>query len=180
MRDPPGTLDLRTYVHDIPDYPKPGIVFRDLTPLFLAPEALEHAIALLAAWASDREVDYVVAAEARGFVLGGAIAARIGAGFIPARKPGRLPREAISVEYALEYGVDALEVHRDALSGGARVLVHDDLIATGGTAEALCRLVETAGAEVAGCAFVIELAFLGGREKLGGRAVSSLVTYDSD
>ena len=180
MPDPPGTLDLRSYIHDIPDHPKPGVVFRDLTPLFLDPEALEHAIALLAAWASDRDVDYVVAAEARGFVLGGAIAARIGAGFIPARKPGRLPREAISVEYALEYGVDALEVHRDALSGGARVLVHDDLIATGGTAEALCRLVETAGAEVAGCAFVIELAFLGGREKLGGRAVHSLVTYDSD
>ena len=180
MPDPPGTLDLRSYIHDIPDHPKPGIVFRDLTPLFLDPDALEHAIALLAAWASDRDVDYVVAAEARGFVLGGAIAARIGAGFIPARKPGRLPREAISVEYALEYGVDALEVHRDALSGGARVLVHDDLIATGGTAEALCRLVETAGAEVAGCAFVIELAFLGGREKLGGRAVHSLVTYDSD
>ena len=180
MPDPPGTLDLRSYIHDIPDHPKPGVVFRDLTPLFLDPEALEHAIALLAAWASDRDVNYVVAAEARGFVLGGAIAARIGAGFIPARKPGRLPREAISVEYALEYGVDALEVHRDALSGGARVLVHDDLIATGGTAEALCRLVETAGAEVAGCAFVIELAFLGGRERLGGRAVHSLVTYDSD
>ena len=180
MPDPPGTLDLRSYIHDIPDHPKPGIVFRDLTPLFLDPQALEHAIALLAAWASDRDVDYVVAAEARGFVLGGAIAARIGAGFIPARKPGRLPREAISVEYALEYGVDALEVHRDALSGGRRVLVHDDLIATGGTAAALCRLVETAGAEVAGCAFVIELAFLGGRERLGGRAVHSLVTYDSD
>jgi len=178
--DPPGTLDLRSYIHDIPDYPKPGIVFRDLTPLFLDPEALEHAIALLAAWASDREVDYVVAAEARGFVLGGAIAARIGAGFIPARKPGRLPREAISVEYALEYGVDALEVHRDALSGGVRVLVHDDLIATGGTAEALCQLVETAGAEVAGCAFLVELAFLGGREKLDGREVHSLVTYDAE
>ncbi len=180
MPEPAGTLDLREYIRDIPDYPKPGIVFRDITPLFLDPSALEHAIALLAAWASDREVDYVVAAEARGFVLGGAIAARIGAGFIPARKPGRLPREAISVEYALEYGVDALEVHHDALSGGARVLVHDDLIATGGTAEALCRLVETAGAEVAGCAFLVELAFLRGREKLGGREVHSLVTYDSE
>jgi adenine phosphoribosyltransferase len=178
--DPPGTLDLRRYIHDIRDYPKPGIVFRDVTPLFLDPEALEHAIGLLAAWASDRNVDYVVAAEARGFVLGGALAARLGVGFIPARKPGRLPREAISVEYALEYGVDALEVHRDALFGGARVLVHDDLIATGGTAEALCRLVETAGAEVAGCAFLVELAFLGGRERLDGREVHSLVTYDSE
>src|SRR2546430_13315623 len=140
----PGTLDLRDYIRDIPDYPRAGIVFRDVTPLFLDAEALEHAVALLALWASERDVDYVVAAEARGFVLGGAIAARIGAGFIPARKPGRLPREAISVEYALEYGVDALEVHRDALSGGARGLVHDDLIATGGTAEAPCRLVGAA------------------------------------
>jgi adenine phosphoribosyltransferase len=178
--DAAGTLDLRRYIHDIPDYPKPGIVFRDVTPLFLDGAALEHAIALLAAWASEREVDYVVAAEARGFVLGGAVAARLGAGFVPARKPGKLPREAISVEYALEYGVDALEVHRDALSGGARVLVHDDLIATGGTAEALCRLAESAGAEVAGCAFLVELAFLGGRERLGGRDVHSLVVYDAD
>ena len=127
----------------------------------------------------EREVDYVVAAEARGFVLGAAVAARIGAGFVPARKPGKLPREAISVEYALEYGVDALEVHRDAFAGGARVLVHDDLIATGGTAEALCRLVEAAGAEVVGCAFVVELAFLRGRERLGGREVHSLVSYDA-
>ena len=173
-----GTLDLRSYIEDIPDYPKPGIVFRDVTPLFLDPEALGHAITLLAEWADERDVDYVVAAEARGFVLGGAIAARVGAGFIPARKPGKLPREAISVEYALEYGVDALEVHRDALSGGARVLVHDDLIATGGTAGALCRLVEDAGAEVAGCGFLVELRGLGGRERLGDREVHSLVTYD--
>jgi adenine phosphoribosyltransferase len=175
----PGTLDLRTYIEDIPDYPKPGIVFRDVTPLFLDAEALEHAITLLATWAGGREVDYVVAAEARGFVLGAAIAARIGAGFIPARKPGKLPREALSVEYALEYGVDALEVHSDALAGGARVLVHDDLIATGGTAEALCRLVERAGATVAGCAFLVELEALGGRERLGEHDVHSLVTYDS-
>jgi adenine phosphoribosyltransferase len=175
-----GALDLRARIKDIPDYPKPGIVFRDVTPLFLDPEALEHAIALLALWADDREVDYVVAAEARGFVLGAAIAARIGAGFIPARKPGKLPRDAISVEYALEYGVDALEVHRDALAGGARVLVHDDLIATGGTAEALCRLVEGAGATVVGCAFLVELAALGGRHRLGDYEVHSLVTYDAD
>ncbi|MEA2368715.1 MAG: adenine phosphoribosyltransferase [Thermoleophilaceae bacterium] len=175
--DAAGTLDLRDYITDIPDHPKPGIVFRDLTPLFLDPAALEHSVSLLAAWAAEREVDYVLAAEARGFVLGGAVAARVGAGFVPARKPGRLPREAISVEYALEYGVDALEVHRDALAGGARVLVHDDLIATGGTAEALCRLVESAGAEVAGCAFVVELAYLGGRERLGDRDILSLVTY---
>jgi adenine phosphoribosyltransferase len=172
-----GALDLRARIQDIPDYPKPGIVFRDVTPLFLDAEALEHAITLLAAWADGRDVDYVVAAEARGFVLGAAIAARIGAGFIPARKPGKLPREAISVEYALEYGVDALEVHADALP--ARALVHDDLLATGGTARALCDLVERSGGEVAGCAFVVELSFLSGRERLAPHDVCALVDYEA-
>jgi adenine phosphoribosyltransferase len=123
-------------------------------------------------------VDFVVSAEARGFVMGGAIAMQAGAGFIPARKPGKLPAETSSVSYALEYGVDALHVHADALSGGARVLVHDDLLATGGTAAAMCELVEQAGAEVVGCAFVIELAFLGGRDRLAGRDVRSLVVYE--
>jgi adenine phosphoribosyltransferase len=124
-------------------------------------------------------VDYVVAAEARGFILGGAVASRIGAGFVPARKPGKLPRETTSVEYALEYGIDALEVHADAFSDGSRVLVHDDLLATGGTAAACCELVESAGAEVVGCAFVVELAFLDGRARLEGRDVHSLIVYDS-
>ena len=135
-------------------------------------------MALLSRYAMEREVEFVVSAEARGFVLGGAIATRAGAGFIPARKPGKLPGETSSVNYALEYGVDALHVHADALAGGARVLVHDDLLATGGTAEAMCALVEQAGAEVVGCAFAIELAFLGGRERLTGRDVRSLVVYD--
>ena len=179
MTPSPGTLDLREFIRDIPNYPRPGIVFRDITPLFLDPGALEHAVSLLALWAGEREADYVVAAEARGFVLGGAVATRLGVGFIPARKPGKLPREVTSVEYELEYGVDALEVHRDALAGGVRVLVHDDLIATGGTAEALCRLVESAGAEVTGCAFVVELAALGGRERLSDYPVHSLVVYDT-
>jgi adenine phosphoribosyltransferase len=122
----------------------------------------------------------VISAEARGFVLGGALAARAGAGFILGRKPGKLPRETAAVRYELEYGVDALEVHSDAVSGGARVLVHDDLLATGGTAAALCELVEQAGGVVAGCAFVIELAFLHGRKQLGARDVRSLVVYDSE
>jgi adenine phosphoribosyltransferase len=173
-------IDLRDYIRDIPDFPRPGIVFKDVTPLFLDPAALDHAIFLLADHARRREVQFVVAAEARGFVLGGAVAARIRAGFIPARKPGKLPAETNSVEYALEYGVDALEMHRDALAGGARVLVHDDLLATGGTASALCGLVEGAGAEVVGCAFLIELAFLGGREKLAPRDVHSVVVYDEE
>ena len=172
-------MDLRGHIRDIPDYPQPGIVFKDLTPLFLDPEALDHAIGRLAAWAGELEVDYVVAAEARGFILGGAVASRIGAGFVPARKPGKLPRETASVEYALEYGIDTLEVHADAFGGGSRVLVHDDLLATGGTAEACCRLVEAAGAEVAGCAFLVELGFLDGRARLEGREVHSLIVYDS-
>jgi adenine phosphoribosyltransferase len=154
-------------------------VFRDVTPLFLDPEALDHAIARLSGWAGDLDVDYVVAAEARGFILGGAMATRLGAGFVPARKRGKLPRETTSVEYALEYGIDALEVHADALADGSRVLVHDDLLATGGTAAACCQLVEGAGAEVVGCAFLVELAFLGGRARLEGRDVHSLIVYDS-
>jgi adenine phosphoribosyltransferase len=173
-------MDLRSRIRDIPDYPKPGIVFRDLTPLFLDGEALEYSIRLLSDWAGALEPEYVVAAEARGFILGAAVAARLGAGFVPARKPGKLPRETASVEYALEYGVDALEVHADALGGGSRVLVHDDLLATGGTAEACCKLVEAAGAEVVGCGFLAELGFLGGRARLGGREVHSLVVYDSE
>ncbi len=173
-------MDLRAHIRDIPGYPKPGIVFRDITPLFLDPGALGTAVEGLTAYARSRDVDLVVAAEARGFVLGGAVAAELGAGFIPARKPGKLPRETASAEYVLEYGVDALEVHRDALEGGARVLVHDDLLATGGTAGALCELVRAAGAEVVGCAFVIELAFLGGRAKLEGVGVHSLVVYEEE
>jgi adenine phosphoribosyltransferase len=134
----------------------------------------------LAEYARTREVDYVVSAEARGFVLGGAVATAAGAGFILARKPGKLPRPTTSVKYQLEYGVDALEVHSDAVRGGARVLVHDDLLATGGTAGALCELVEQAGGVVAGCAFVIELAFLSGRERLADYDVHSLLSYDSE
>jgi adenine phosphoribosyltransferase len=153
-------------------------VFKDLTPLFLDPAALSHTIDLLAEYGQPLDVEYVVAAEARGFVLGGALASRLDAGFIPARKPGKLPAETSSVEYQLEYGVDALEVHHDALAGGARVLVHDDLLATGGTARALCDLVEKAGAEVAGCAFVVELAFLDGRSRLAPHDVRSLITYE--
>ena len=163
-------MDLRSHIRDIPDFPKPGIVFKDLTPLFLYPPALEQTIELLARYASDLEVDLVVAAEDE--------AARANAGFIPARKPGKLPAETDSVEYTLEYGLDALEVHNDALAGGARVLVHDDLLATGGTARAVCDLVERAGAEVAGCAFVVELAFLEGRQQLEGYDVRSLVRYE--
>jgi adenine phosphoribosyltransferase len=171
---------LEDYIQDIPDFPKPGILFKDVTPLFLDAEALRFAIDELAAYARSRSIEYVVSAEARGFVLGAAVAAAAGAGFILARKPGKLPREIASVEYQLEYGVDALEVHADAVRDGARVLVHDDLLATGGTAGALCDLVEQAGGVVAGCAFVIELAFLQGRDRLAGYDVKSLIVYESE
>ena len=164
----------------MPDFPKPGSLFYDVTTLFLDAEALSHTIDALADYARAREIDYVASAEARGFVLGAAVAALAGAGFILARKPGKLPRAVSSVEYQLEYGVDALEVHADAVRGGARVLVHDDLLATGGTARALCDLVEQAGGVVAGCAFVIELGFLNGRERLAGYDVHSLVRYADD
>jgi adenine phosphoribosyltransferase len=166
---------LEDHIRDIPDFPKPGIVFKDVTPLFLDAEALRFAVDELAVWAREWEIEYVVSAEARGFVLGAAVAVAAGAGFILARKPGKLPREVSSVEYALEYGIDALEVHSDAIRDGARVMVHDDLLATGGTAGALCGLVEQAGGVVAGCAFVIELAFLGGRRQLERFDVRSLV-----
>jgi adenine phosphoribosyltransferase len=171
---------LADHIQDIADFPKPGIVFKDITPLFLDPEALREAVDLLADYARQREIEYVVSAEARGFVLGAAVAVAVGGGFILARKPGKLPRQVSSVEYQLEYGVDALEVHADAIRDGARVLVHDDLLATGGTAAALCGLVEQAGGVVAGCAFVIELGFLRGRERLRDYDVYSLISYDSE
>jgi adenine phosphoribosyltransferase len=164
----------------VPDFPKPGILFYDVTTLFLEPAALRATVDRLADYARTLDVDHVVSAEARGFVLGGAIAVAAGAGFILARKPGKLPREVTSVEYQLEYGVDTLEVHTDAISDGARVLVHDDLLATGGTAKALCSLVEQAGGVVAGCAFLIELSFLEGRAALADYDVHSLLTYDSE
>ena len=171
-------IDLRAYVRDIPDFPRPGIVFRDITPLLLDPRASDAAVNRLARFARELEIDFVVAAEARGFILGGALARELQAGFVPARKPGKLPHETVSAEYALEYGIDALEVHADALAGGARVLVHDDLLATGGTAGALCDLVTRLGGEIVACAFLVELTFLGGRERLAPNHVHSLIQYD--
>jgi adenine phosphoribosyltransferase len=172
-------MNLGEFIRDIPDFPKPGIVFKDITPLLLDPRALDAAVEGLARWARALDVDLVVAAEARGFILGAALARELGVGFVPARKPGKLPGATVSAEYILEYGVDALEMHADALADGARVLLHDDLLATGGTARALCELVEGAGAVIAGCGFLVELAFLGGREKLSPYEVHTLVSYDA-
>ncbi|MDX6720175.1 MAG: adenine phosphoribosyltransferase [Solirubrobacteraceae bacterium] len=177
---PQADGSLEGYIRSIPDFPKPGIVFRDITPLLASPTGLDAAIRALGAVARELRPDVVIGPEARGFLFGPAIAREVGAGFVLARKPGNLPYDTISADYALEYGSDALELHADALGPGARVLVHDDLLATGGTAHALCRLVEQLGGEVVGCAFLIELAFLGGRTRLEPHDVHALIRYQEE
>jgi adenine phosphoribosyltransferase len=174
------SVDPRQYIRDIPGFPKPGVVFKDITPLMADPRALDAAVVALAEAARPLDVDVVVGAEARGFLLGPALARELGAGFVLARKPGKLPHDTVSVEYELEYGTDRLELHADAVAGGARVLVHDDLLATGGTAKALCDLVELLDGTVVGCHFLIELAFLGGRERLRGYDVHALIAYEGE
>lgn len=171
--------ELKDLIRDIPDFPQPGIVFKDATPLFASPPDLERAIEALAEHARPLGVDYVVAPEARGFILGAAIAAICDAGFIPVRKPGKLPFETTSVSYELEYGIDELHMHVDALAPGSRVLLHDDLIATGGTMAAIEELVDQAGAEIAGISFLMELAFLGGRARLRCPDIFSLIRFDA-
>jgi adenine phosphoribosyltransferase len=153
-------------------------VFKDITPLLLDPPAFDFAVRELAAYARPLAIDLIVAAEARGFIFGGALARELGVGFVPARKPGKLPYETISAQYMLEYGPDELQLHVDALTGGARVLVHDDVLATGGTSKAKVDLVEQLGGVVAGCAYVVELSFLEGRKLLEGYDVHALVAYD--
>jgi adenine phosphoribosyltransferase len=171
------TLDLRDRVRDVPDFPTKGIVFKDLMPLIADNEYLAETIRRLADWAKPREPDLILGAEARGFIFGGALAFALGAGFIAARKPGKLPRETVEATYALEYGTDSLQIHRDAVSPGARVIVLDDVLATGGTAKAKVELVEGLGGVVAGALFVIELTFLNGRDKLAGYDVHALIQY---
>jgi adenine phosphoribosyltransferase len=173
-------MDLRSRIRDIPDFPTPGIVFKDITPLMADAGALGAAVTELADRARPKAVDCVIAAEARGFLLGPALALALGAGFVLARKPGKLPYDTVSAEYVLEYGTDSLELHTDAVARGARVLVHDDLLATGGTARALCDLVEALGGTVVGCSFLIELGFLDGRRRLEPYEVDALIRYDED
>jgi len=171
------TLDLASRIRDIPDFPTPGIVFKDITPLVADPAAFRQSIDELAAWAGPRTPDVILGAEARGFIFGGALAYALGCGFVPARKPGKLPWETVEATYALEYGNDTLQVHADAIAGGQRVIVLDDVLATGGTAKAKVDLVEKLGGVVVGALFVIELAFLEGRTRLGGYDVHALITY---
>lgn len=168
---------LREIIRDIPDFPKQGIIFKDITPLLRDPRHFSATIDDIAVNFKDKGIDIVLGAEARGFILGGAVAYRLGAGFVPARKPGKLPHIVAAAEYDLEYGKDSLEIHEDAIMNGQRVLIVDDVLATGGTAGAKVELVERLGGKVAGIGFLIELAFLGGRERLGAYDVYSIIKY---
>ena len=170
-------LDLKKLIREVPDFPKPGILFYDITTLLKDPHGLHTLICDLAARYEDQRPDLVVGIEARGFVFGPALAFRLGVGFVPVRKPKKLPAETVAVTYDLEYGTDGLEIHKDAVQPGQRVLIMDDLLATGGTAEATVKLVEMLGGKVSGLAFVIELEFLNGRRRLDGYDVFSLLKY---
>ncbi|HEV8249817.1 MAG TPA: adenine phosphoribosyltransferase [Gaiellaceae bacterium] len=169
--------DVKALIRDVPDFPKPGIVFKDIMPLLADADALRFTVEELADWVAPRKPDLILGAEARGFITGGALACRLGCGFVAARKPGKLPWRTVSAKYALEYGYDVLELHADAITGGQRVIVHDDLLATGGTAKAKCELVEQLGGEVVGVAFIISLDFLNGRDRLADYDVFSLIHY---
>jgi len=172
------TVDLAAHIRDIPDFPRPGVVYKDITPLLGDAEAFGTCLDALAAPYADAGVTKVCGTEARGFILAAPVARGFGAGFVPVRKAGKLPWEIERQEYELEYGTDLLEIHRDAIEPGERVLIVDDVLATGGTAAATARLVDKLGGEVVGYSFLVELAFLGGRAALGDRPVSSLVTVD--
>ena len=170
-------MDLNRYIRDIPDFPKPGILFKDITPLLADPDAFEYAISKLAAHYSTAKIDAIAAVEARGFLFAAPLALQLRVPLIPLRKPGKLPYRTYSLKYELEYGEAELHMHIDGIAEGAGVLMVDDLLATGGTMSAGCQLVEQAGGKVLGCAFLVELAFLGGRGKLGGHEVYSLMAY---
>ena len=170
-------MDLKSKIREVPDWPQPGVGFKDVTPLLADPQALDQTIGELAGWAREQEPDLILGAEARGFILGAAIARDVGCGFVPARRPGKLPPETVSATYQLEYGTNALELHPDLIPKGSRVLIHDDVLATGGTVEAIGGLVEQLGGEVCGVCFIIELTFLGGRERLSQYDLHALITY---
>jgi len=171
-------LDLKAYIRNIPDFPKPGILFRDITPLLAQPLAFRQAIKLLVAALKPRKVQVIAAAEARGFLFAAPIALELEAGLVPIRKPGKLPYQTLSHTYELEYGTDTLQMHADAIRPGSRVVVVDDVLATGGTVEACCRLVEKAGGVVVGCAFLIELCNLGGASKIAQYHPVSLIQFE--
>jgi len=170
-------VELRSKIREVPDWPQPGVGFKDVTPLLADPAALDQTVEELARWAGAKKPDLILGAEARGFILGAAIAREIGTGFVPARRPGKLPPETVSATYQLEYGTNALELHPDLIPEGSRVLIHDDVLATGGTVEAIAGLVESLGATVVGVCFIIELTFLNGRERLSKYDLHALIEY---
>ncbi len=168
---------IKSAIRDVPDFPKKGIIFKDITPVLKNPERLRETIDLFSEAVADQKIDYVAAVEARGFIFGSLLAAKLGCGFIPIRKPGKLPYKRFKESYELEYGHDALEIHQDAIEKGSQVLIVDDLLATGGTALAAARLIEKCGGQVAAALFLIELTFLKGKEKLDGYAVQSFIEF---
>ncbi len=172
-----AAINLKKYIRDVPDFPREGILFRDITPLLADKDALVAAIEAMTEPFMDKGIDYVAAVEARGFIFGSAVARMLGAGFVPIRKKGKLPWKTESVSYDLEYGTDTVEVHKDAVGPGSKVLMVDDLLATGGTMRAACLLMEKLGAEVAGLTFLIELSFLAGRDILAGHPIHTVITY---
>ncbi len=170
-------MTLNQYIRDIQDFPKEGVLFKDITPLLANPKAVRECMALLLNNLRDRKIDTVVGVESRGFFFATLLAYELGAGFVPVRKPNKLPFDTISATYELEYGTDVLEVHTDAIKPGDRILIHDDVLATGGTAKAVCELMERLGGEIVQCNFLMELSFLNGREKLGSHEVYAPLVY---
>ena len=173
-------MDLKKLVRDVPDFPIKGIIFKDITTLVKDPKGFDYTLSELYNLSKNKGITKVIGIESRGFIFGGALANKLGVGFVPIRKPGKLPADTIKQTYELEYGTDSIEIHKDALESGDKVLIHDDLLATGGTMEAACKLVEKLGADVRQISFVIELDFLNGREKLQNYDVQSLIHYDSE
>jgi adenine phosphoribosyltransferase len=170
-------MNLKKYIRDIPDFPKKGIIFKDITPLLQEPEPFKYAINTIIDKFKDKNIEKIVSIEARGYIFGGSLAYNLNCGFIPVRKPGKLPFQTIAMDYTLEYGTNTIEIHKDALKPGEKVLIFDDLLATGGTVQATCQLVEQLGAEVIACVFLIDLTFLKGAEKLKNYEVFSLIEY---
>jgi adenine phosphoribosyltransferase len=170
-------MDLKSHIRNVKDFPKPGIMFRDITTLLKNPEAFNHTLEQLLTFVEDKKINKVVGIESRGFIFGAVLANKLNCGFIPVRKPGKLPAEKVSISYSLEYGEDKLEMHKDAIQPGDKVLIHDDLLATGGTMNAVCQLIEQLGGEIVQVSFIIELSFLNGRNKLNKYDVRSIVDY---
>jgi adenine phosphoribosyltransferase len=171
-------MDLKKYIRDVPDFPKKGILFKDITVLIKNPAAFKHAIDAIVERYKGETIDKIVSVEARGYIFGGALAYMFNCGFVPVRKPGKLPGETVAMDYTLEYGTNRVEIHKDGIQQGDKVLVFDDLLATGGTVHATCKLVEQLGGEIVGCVFLINLKFLSGTEKLKGYPVFSLIEYE--